>query len=762
MIKQLYVRGGFSSALLIVFATAIAVAQQPVPPLLIPQPGIYQEPVRIQMLAGSQDVIFYTLDGSEPDSTSAVFSGSITAGFRSDDPPNLLMVDRVSHGYMTYAPPVGNVQMATVIRARSYRNGQWSRTITGTYLVHPDGVNRYQVPVLSLATDSLHFFGHQDGIYVTGVDFENWRNTGDNRFLDLTFRGGVPANYFRRGREYEKPAHFEMFEADGRRVIAQDIGVRIHGGLSRAMRLKSLRLYSRSDYGVSRFRYQIFPDEPLDNFNRLILRVSGQDMNKTMFRDAMMQQLVRHLSFETQAYRPAVLFLNGEFWGIHNIRERYDNDYFEIKYNLEPGQIDYLTGNASMVEGSRTHYITMLDQLDAAFIAPNRRFEQAQTRMDMQNFSEYMLANIYFNNRDWPHNNIDFWRFQAPGGFDETADAPLDGRWRWMMFDTDMGFAWTDTHRESTYLSHVYDNTVRRVTREGEWSTRLLRRLLTFPQFREDFANTHMDLMNTAFQPDRVLQVINTMAAAIEPHIQEHMDRMGYHHDRWRLPQTVQEWDEAVDFMRRFAVDRPDTLNEHMRIHLGFSGFTNIHIGVQDTTGGFVSVNSIKVRESTPGVQQLGNPSRWTARYFTGNPIHITAEAKSGWTFDRWQEFPDSSYLMRVVPQGNNLTFTAVFTQSVSIDDGPSNLPAEVVLGQNYPNPFNPSTTIRFSIPADSDVTLQVLDVLGRPLSTLVSERLTAGVHQRVWDASGLASGHYIYRLTVDGVAFTRAMTVIR
>jgi hypothetical protein len=762
MFKVFYLR---ANLLAIVLFSAIApnvFAQQPVPPLFIPQAGIYADPVQIQLMAGNEDVIYYTLDGSDPDSTSSIFTGSLFAGFRADDSPNLLMIDRVSHGYMTYAPPKSNVQMATVVRARSYRDGMWSRTSTASYFIHPEGLSRFQLPILSIVTDSTNFFAHDEGIYVTGIDFENWQNEGNNRFLDMTFRGSVPANYFRRGREHEKPAHFEMFETDGRRVLAQDIGVRIHGGLSRALRLKSLRLYSRSDYGVSRFRYQIFPDQELDNFNRLVLRASGQDVNKTMFRDAMMQSLVKHLSFETQAYRPALLFLNGEFWGIHNIRERYDNDYFEIKYGLEPEQIDYLSGNASVIEGSRAHYVSMLDHLSATFIDAKSRYELAQTRMDMQNFTEYMLSNIYFNNRDWPHNNIDFWRYKAPNGYDAHADTPLDGRWRWMMFDTDMGYAWTDTHRESTYLSHVYTNTIQRVTRADEWSTRLLRILLTFPQFKEQFANTHMDLMNSAFQPDRALGVINRMSAAIEPHIQEHMDRMGYHHDRWRLPQTLEEWDEAVGFMRRFAVDRPDTLNEHMRIHLGFNGYTPVHIGVNDTTGGYIQINSIAIRESTPGIKDIGNPSRWTGQYFTDNTITVTAHPKEGWIFDYWQEYSDSTQTMRLIPSGNDLTLTAVFTQSVSINDEREALPHEVQLFQNYPNPFNPITTIRFTIPEQATIRLEIFDIMGRSIAVLADEYAYPGVHQRVFDASMLSSGHYIYRLNVDGIAYVRSLTLLK
>jgi len=758
----------FSKALLpasfiLLLAVTLLQAQSITPPFFIPQAGMYTQNQEVQLVAVDGAVVYYTLDGSEPDSASFRYSAPILAETRDGDPPNLLTIDRVSHGYMTYAPPKGNVQMATVIRARAYKDGVWSRSVSATYLIHPDGNERYQLPVISIATDSTNLFSHQDGIYVTGVDYENWQNTGSNRFLDMTYRGGVPANYFRRGIETEKPAHIEMFETDGRRVLAQNIGIRIHGGLSRAMRLKSLRLYSRSDYGVSRFRYQVFPEQSLDNFNRLILRPSGQDVNKTMFRDALMHRISEHLGFETMAYRPAILFINGEFWGIHNIRERYDNDYFEIKYNLGENQIDYLSGTGVAIEGSNTHYQNMLSELDAVYVSTNRRYAAASERMDMQNFTAYMLANIYANNRDWPHNNIDFWRYRSPDGSNPDAPAPLDGRWRWMMFDTDMTFGWTDTHRESTYTSDVYSNTIQRVTRPDHWSTRLLRRLLTFPEFKRQFANTHMDLMNTAYQADRVIEIIDEMASVIEPHIQEHLDRMGYYPDRWDIPQTTDDWKTAVDFMRRFASDRPDTLNEHMRIHLGFPGFTRFHVGVNDTLRGSVQINSIMVSERTPGIRNIGNPSRWSGSYFTDNPVTVTAHPESGWVFDYWAEYPDSMQTMQITPGEEDITLTAVFNQTVSIDEGhPEVLPQRILLEQNYPNPFNPSTTIRFELPEAARVQLSVYDILGRRVAVLVDQRLSPGAHQYRFEAGNLPTGHYLYRLNVDGLEFTRTMSLLK
>nr|WP_281419839.1 CotH kinase family protein [Evansella tamaricis] len=100
-----------------------------------------------------------------------------------------------------------------------------------------------------------------------------------------------------------------------------------------------MRLYSRSDYGVSRFNYQFFNTKRIDDFNRLILGDSGNDWGLTMFRDGAMQSLIHQLGLDTQHYRHTVLFINGEYWGIHNLRDRLDKHYLETHYTDWIGSI---------------------------------------------------------------------------------------------------------------------------------------------------------------------------------------------------------------------------------------------------------------------------------------------------------------------------------------------------------------------------------------------------------------------------------------
>src|SRR5690625_703102 len=293
--------------------------------------------------------------------------------------------------------------------------------LTHTYFVFPEERDKHAFPVISIVGEEDSFFGDRNGIYVPGNNYREGRyNTG---------------NYYQRGRNWEREISFEFFEVNGERAIAQNAGVRIHGGTSRRYAHKSLRIYARSDYGESYLNHQIFPDLPFDSYKRLILRPSSQDQGHTMFKDAFAQHLVSHLNFDTQASRPSVVYINGEYWGIHNIRERFDDRYLERTYDVSRDEIDHLEDQHDVREGSNRHYRQMIDFVESNDLSVESNMERVKTMMDTESYLDYFSSQIYYVNFDWPHKNIQFWRSQT----DYIPHAPpgLDGRWRWMMFDMD-------------------------------------------------------------------------------------------------------------------------------------------------------------------------------------------------------------------------------------------------------------------------------------------------------------------------------------
>jgi hypothetical protein len=634
------------------------------------QGGFHAGPLSLVLHSTEADVeIRYTLDGSEPTEESDLYEDQIFITDRSDEPNNLSEILDISHNYANAALPAGKVFKGTVVRAAAFREDTIrSPVTTNTYFINQRGSDRYSLPVISLSVHPDSLFDHEKGIYVLG---KIWYDAGANNHS-----GGAPANYNQRGDEWERLMHMELYEPDGTRGISQEIGARLHGGWSRAFPQKSFRLYSRSDYGTSRFRYQIFPELELDNFNRLILRNSGQDVIMTLFRDAYIQKSVGHMNFATMASRAAILFINGEYWGIYNIRERYDEDYLETHYGVESERVDLLTGKSEVKEGSASHYTAMLQYLQGNDIRQAEHFDHIRTMMDIDNFTDYYIAQIFARNTDWPHNNVDYWRYQTD--YHPGAIIPeRDGRWRWMMFDTDFGFGWQpenwpstpqnrwDVPREFDRQSHTR-NMIKHVTdspSERAWSTYIFRRLLQNQEFRYGFLNRFADMLNSTYRPERMVAVLDSMEAVYAPEIEEHLNRWSvtepvHWNFFWRPTITFEEWRGEVEVMREFAQQRPVYQWRHL---MDFEGRDTVQITLRmnDEKGGYLRISTIDITPATTGIPDETYP--WTGTYFRGVPVTVTAIPAAGYRFAGWEEFPNQKESSITIAFAVNFTLTARF-----------------------------------------------------------------------------------------------------
>lgn len=567
--------------------------------------------------------IHFTLDGSEPTEKSPVYKNPLKIRNRTLEPNNLSLIVT---GLDSDIRPRENVYKGTVVRAIVISPQGQSGIATHTYFVDPKMHTRYTFPVISIATDNKGLFDYEEGIYVPGKIY-------DDNFDEAIDPWHREANYSQRGKEWERPAHIEFFETDGTVAFAHNIGIRIHGGASRSNPIKSLRLYARREYDDEHnyMRHEVFPglmqagsNQPLERFKRLLLRSSGNDWQSTMLRDMMMQSLVDHLSFDTQAGRPAVVFINGEYWGIHNIRERYDDRYLQNHYGVSTDDVVILESDAELDEGEpgdEQHYLDMLEYLREHDVADQEHYDYIQTQMDVENYIEYQISNIYFGNRDWPQSNIRFWRVKT----DEYQEGAgyLDGRWRWMLFDTDFGFGLylgRDPYRHATLEMATETGG------EDDWSTFLLRTLLTNDQFRTLFVNSFADHLNSTFSSQRVVSHIDDFEKLYMPEIGEHINR-------WTWPMSSRGWRDTMDAFRDFGRRRANYMFSHIADQFNLDTFA---LTIEnDQTQGYVQVNSILIAPETVGIAD--NPYPFRGTYFKGVPITITAIPSEGYSFVGWE-----------------------------------------------------------------------------------------------------------------------------
>lgn len=642
------------------------------PPVFSHQAGFYTGPFELSLTSASPGVeIIYTLDGSLPDP--ANLQGS-TFRYKNQWPQNpgdplgaflsetnrtqrytqpLAIVDRSTapdrvtqkSSTFDFAPaylPQQPVFKGTVVRAQVIKPGALaSPVLTQTYFVTPAGRARYSLPVVALAIPEDSLFDFENGVYTAGADFEDWRAGNPHEPV----LGTTPANWHRRGDTYEFPLSFELIEPGSSTVaLRQDAGFRIHGNATRIYRMKSLRLYARSDYGASSFAYPIFPDQPYENYRRLVLRNGGNDFGSTMFRDAAIQAIMAPLGIDTQAYRPAALFINGEYWGIHNIRERFDKYYLEQVYGVDPDNIDLLEDWGAVEEGDALHYQALLRTIRTYGVTGQAQYEYVKTQMDVDNYITYQIAQIFARNTDWPGNNIAFWRLRTDS-YQPGAPLGHDGRWRWLMWDTDFGFG-----LEGGPTAYAHDTLAFATAAGGtdwpnpDWSTFLLRTLLTNESFRQRFISRFADLLNTAFLPSRTTSIITDMKQAIEPSMPEHIAR-------WRIPANMTNWRQQVGVMVEFANQRPGFQRLQIRDKFGIPGEFTLTVNVSDPAHGYVRVNTINLLPSTPGVSAAPYP--WQGIYFQGAPVELTAVANPGYYFVGWQGLPAGT------PAYTSQTFTA-------------------------------------------------------------------------------------------------------
>ncbi|MFC2084114.1 CotH kinase family protein [Bacteroidota bacterium] len=553
------------------------------PPEITPEGSFFNSQITITIQNdNSQSEFFVTLDGSIPDKNSSKYNTPFT------------------------------IYGTRVIRVIAYKDNYIpSDIVNKTYLKNEET----ELPVVSLITDPDNLWDFNDGIYVKGPNAEP----------DFPHYG---ANFWQ---DWEKPAHITFFELDKSSAFSVDCGIKIYGGWTRALAQKSLAVSARRKYGTANFEHYIFPDESIQSYKSFVLRNSGNDWEFSMMRDAMMQGLVSDLDLETQAYRPSVVFLNGKYWGIHNIREKVNEDFLASHHDIDPDSIDLLENKAEIREGSNDHYMAMLNFIEENDISIESNFSVVESMMEVDNFITYIISQIYFDNTDWPGNNIKFWRPQTD-----------NGRWRWILYDTDFGFGiWNANAYKNNTLAFALEEHGTEWPNPA-WSTFLLRKLLENDGFKNDFLNRFADLSGTNFKSSVVNDKIEELKSNIGPEM--------LRHTRNWTALSYYKWEDQINVLKNFADNRIVYLRNYFLSQFNLDGYIKVDLNVQPSDKGNIKINSI-----------CPDQYPWGTYYFKNVPIELTAIPKFGYKFVRWMGIEDSARKNISITPTVNDSITAVF-----------------------------------------------------------------------------------------------------
>lgn len=551
--------------------------------------GFFSSPATVTLSHPQQGAkIYYTLDGRTPTPKDSLYKSPI------------------------------RIDSTTVMRFKAFAEGLLpSETISQTYFINENN----SLPVFSLITDPANFFSDTTGIYVAGT----------NGIVGHC--SDTPKNW---NQEWERPVDLQLFEIDRNKGFKVSTGVQIFGGCSRIYDMKSLAFYFRGIYGNEKLNYKLFYDVPLAEYNNFILRSGSQDWWRTLFRDEMVHTLLRKgTSMDCQAYRPSILFINGKYWGIHNIREKINEHYLYYHFGVDENNIDLIeispTGIAH--NGDNKAYTAMINYLQNNNIANPANYEYMKSIVDIDNYIDYQLAQIYGANADWPGSNMKLWRERS-----------ANGRWRWLIFDVDFTFG-------GNANGMADKNTLALATATGgtswpnpDWSTLMLRKMLENTTFRNEFVQRMAVHMATTFEPVHVVHVIDSIKALIASEIPRHKTR-------WVKSITMgKDWDVNVEVMRNFAKIRQPYVRSHFTSKFGISGTYNLKISVNNNSWGTIFLHN----------------SQWTrngdtATFFNNIPLRIKAAAMPGYRFARWEGASTSTESQLQLILGANASITAVF-----------------------------------------------------------------------------------------------------
>ena len=547
--------------------------------------------------------IYYTLNGTEPTENSNSYSEE-------------LKISKIT--------PV----RAKIISSKYLQN----RSVTQTYIIFSGNIT---LPVIAVNLDPDYLWNDDFGIYVKGSG--KYGKTGNGRDDKVNWNNN-----------WRRPMNVEYFPSQNERAVINQLGeLRISGGWSRAHNLKSLILYANKRFGEKRYDYQLFSQKPNQEIKSFMLRNSGNDFGGSFFRDAAIQLFMGgRVDLDYQAYQPAIFYLNGEYYGILNLRERSTDDYVFANYNgledidmfervdkdprreLKVG--DWIAYNELMSKLSKS-----VDKID---------FEEIERLVDVNEFMNFMILQTYVGNTDFPSNNFVMWRPRTP-----------TGKWRYILKDTDFGL--DDGRLDHNTILHYISNN------RTDQDRTLFSALLSHEPFKTEFYSRFAIYMGDILSPRATSHVIDSIRHLVEP-------EMLRHRNRWHGTQNLNNWNAGVDQLINWCNKRNDNVYDHLRNYFNLSAVIPMKAKAQEKieyNSGDIIINGIPIQNQGFDGKYFRNKGvnlRWNGDPKKVNAWTITATISGNETstiyFDR-----EINYL--IPTECTDIQFTATYTDDTAM-----------------------------------------------------------------------------------------------
>lgn len=385
------------------------------------------------------------------------------------------------------------IDKTTVVKAISYQNDKLvSQIVTGSYIINEN----HTLPVMSVSLNASDFNKMQRNPWNTEIEVTSY------------------AELYEDGKNFSIPCGFRLF-----------------GGSTRGLDKKSFALKFKKQYGSSSLNYQVFENRDYSRFDTLVLRSGSQDSKNAFIRDILATSLVEDVTnIKVQAYKSVVLYINGKYWGVYNIREKIDEDFISNTYNVDGEKSNIVRIDNQISFGSLDNYQYIVNYLNTHDMNIKSNYEYIKTKINMDSFIDFWVAENWVSNND-----IINTRFYSHPDVDS-------GRVNMVFYDLDYSL-W---NKKVDYFSFF-------VNPEGmsslNVSTEMMRSLMRSEEFKKDFLERLSYQLKFVWDEERVLMRIDEIYNSLKPEMERNQVR-------WNM--TMGHWEEEVQYLRDFAKERSD------------------------------------------------------------------------------------------------------------------------------------------------------------------------------------------------------------
>lgn len=446
-----------------------------------------------------------------------------------------------------------DIAASTVIRAKLLSKSAVARpSTTNSYIFHP---RKTALPIISLVSNNDYLYSSAEGILSS-----NKTNGKENYKYD-----------------WRRPVNAEYLGVKGEKAWFNQGGeVAVGGAVSRFFAQKTIKLYAKKRFGTKKLKGQFWKDKPkVTKVKSFALRNGGNSSAAMRFNDALLQRTFgTHLTnVDYQAYSPAIVYINGKYYGVVGLRERSNEDYVEANFDgLE--NIEMATQESyKKTDTERRH--TSFSEVYKLYTSSSSTYNQLAAKIDVDNFMKALMAEIYAANSDWPHNNISMWR-----------DKSTNGKWRWILKDLD--FYIVGENSKFNMFKYLF-GPVTTADQEYETATRsttiqcalLYKKMMSFPEFREKFIDSYTTYLGDFLKPSLNKAIIDEFYKEIEAEMKPTFDTFNYNYPE------LANW---MTYFRMSHQERSRYVYQHMAAHFSLGNVIPMSI---NPSGATVTINGI-------------------------------------------------------------------------------------------------------------------------------------------------------------------------